>query len=242
MKFESALIRATLIKRYKRFPADVVLATGEIITVHSANTGSMMGCSDPGSIVWLSDSKNPKRKYRYSWEITETSDNVSVGVNTMLSNALVKEAITRNIIEELKGYDSIRSEVSYGKENSRIDILLEKENNSEKCYVEVKNVTAVKDKTALFPDAVSKRGTKHIRELIEMVREGNRGVLCFCVQRNDATAVRPADEIDPEYGKTLRKAINMGMEAIAYRATVSQTKIELKKRLPVITLPVITEY
>ena len=235
MKFKSTLIKATLIKRYKRFLADVELTSGEIITVHSANTGSMMGCSDPGSVIWLSDSKNPKRKCRYSWEITETLDNVFVGINTILSNALVKEAITRNIIKELNGYDSIRSEVPYGKENSRIDILLEKENSSKKCYVEVKNVTAVKDKIALFPDAVTKRGTKHIRELIEMVREGNRGVLCFCVQRKDATAVRPADEIDPEYGKTLREAIKMGVEAIAYRAAVSQTKIELKKRLPVIT-------
>ncbi len=236
MKFKTPLIKATLIKRYKRFLADVSLESGEIITIHTANTGTMLGCSAPGSTVWISDSQNPKRKCQYSWELTELEQGALVGINTMLSNHLVKEGIENCVIKELQGFDVIRSEVQYGSENSRIDLLLEEGWKGEKCYVEVKNVTAVIDGMALFPDAVSKRGAKHLRELIEMVDEGHRAVMCFCVQREDASVLRPADEIDKVYGETLRHALNCGVEAIAYMAEISTCGIELVKRLPVVTM------
>ena len=235
MKFKTPLIKATLIKRYKRFLADVSLESGEIITIHTANTGTMLGCSAPGSTVWISDSQNPKRKCRYSWELTELEQGALVGINTMLSNHLVKEGIENSVIKELQGFDVIRSEVQYGSENSRIDLLLENESKVEKCYVEVKNVTAVIDGMALFPDAVSKRGAKHLRELIEMVNEGYRAVMCFCVQREDASVVRPADEIDKVYGETLRHALDCGVEAIAYMADLSVCGIKLVRGLPVVT-------
>ena len=236
MKFKTPLIKATLIKRYKRFLADVSLESGEIITIHTANTGTMLGCSAPGSTVWISDSRNPKRKCRYSWELTVLEQGALVGINTMLSNHLVREGIVDGAIKELQGYDVIRPEVRYGLENSRIDLLLENDGSDEKCYVEVKNVTAVIDGMALFPDAVSKRGAKHLRELIEMVNDGHRAVICFCVQREDASAVRPADEIDRVYGETLRHALDCGVEAIAYMAKLSISGIELVNGLPVVTI------
>ena len=235
MVFKTPLIKAKLIQRYKRFLADVQLSSGDTITIHTANTGSMMGCSDPGSIVWISDSNNLKRKCRYSWELTQTFNNKLIGINTHLANVLVKEAISNGVIKELQGYDKICFEVPYGNENSRIDILLENVNSEKKCYIEVKNVTAVVDDIAIFPDAVSKRGTKHLRELVGVASKNDRAVLCFCVQREDATSVRPADEIDPVYGKTLRYAMNNGVEVIAYRAVVTPKKIELQKKLTIVT-------
>ena len=246
MKFSGPLVQGTLIRRYKRFLVDVELDSGELITAHTSNTGSMLGCQDPGNRVWLSRSDNPKRKYQHSWEIVQVNTPqgfVPVGINTLLSNKLVHEAISSGAVEELQGYETIRTEVKYGNENSRIDLLLEpftEEQGSMRlpqspCYVEVKNVTLVKDGIAYFPDAVSKRGAKHLRELIEMVRNGARGVIFFCVQRGDATQVKPADHIDPEYGQWLRRAIGEGVEALAYEANVTPEEISLFKRLPVAT-------
>ena len=151
MEFDSPLIRGTLIKRYKRFLADVTLENGDQITAHTPNTGSMKGCSEPGSVVWLRDTKNPDRKYPLSWEMVEAKPDVLVGINTILSNSLVAEAIENGIISELQDYDLIRREVKYGEENSRIDLLLEAAENKPDCYVEVKNVTLVKGETAYFP-------------------------------------------------------------------------------------------
>lgn len=244
MKFSESLVQGTLIRRYKRFLLDVELDSGEQITAHTSNTGSMLGCQDPGSKVWLSRSNNPKRKYQHGWEIVEVDSPkgpVSVGINTLLSNKLVHEAISGGVVKELQGYHSIRPEVKYGIENSRIDLLLEpfKDEQCSKqlpktpCYVEVKNVTLVDDGIAYFPDAVSKRGAKHLRELIEEVRNGNRGVIFFCVQRGDAVMVKPADHIDPEYGQWLRRAVSEGVEALAYQAKVTPQEIILEKRLPV---------
>jgi len=234
MEFTAPLVEATLLRRYKRFLADVRLGDGEIITVHTANTGSMLGCAEPGSRVWLSRSANTARKYPYSWEITETAAGVLVGINTALPNALVREAIEAGVIGELQGYRSVRGEVAYGAERSRIDWLLEDGGEQAACYVEVKNVTAAVADTAIFPDAVSARGAKHLRELMGVVAAGHRGVLCFCVQRNDVTAVRPADEIDAVYGKTLREALQNGVEAVAYQAEVTTTGIALRRSLPVV--------
>jgi len=233
MKFQTPLIAATLLRRYKRFLADVRLADGEVITAHTANTGSMLGCAEPGSRVWLSRSASTTRKYPYSWEISEVSQAVLVGINTALPNTLVKEAIENGVIGELQGFTHLRSEVPYGVERSRIDLLLEREGEPS-CYVEVKNVTAAVDNMGIFPDAVSTRGAKHLRELAAMVEQGHRGVLCFCVQRGDVTAVRPAHEIDSVYAETLREAKGRGVEIIAYQARVTPESIELQRSLPVV--------
>ncbi len=233
MRFKEPLIKATLIRRYKRFLVDVKLKDGSLLTAHTANTGRMMGCSEPNSCVWLSDSKNIKRKYRHSLEITKTINEVNVGVNTSLANLLAKEAIENGCAGQLQGYDNIRTEVVYGNENSRIDLLLEKGDSNSKCYIEVKNVTAVSGNTAIFPDAVTARGVKHLRELTAIVNQ-NRCVMFFCVQRNDAVAMRPADEIDPVYGQAMRKAADAGVEMIAYKAKVTPTEIILQTQIPVI--------
>ncbi len=234
MRFDEPLIGATLLKRYKRFLADVSLDDGTELTVHCPNTGSLLGCHAPGARVWLSRSSNAKRKYPYTWELVEVDDGVLVGINTGRSNALVREAIESGVIGELTGYESIRAEIRYGQENSRADFLLT--TGDEHCYLEVKNVTAaVRDGSALFPDAVSTRGTRHLRELMGIVREpGRRAVLCFCVQRCDVNEVRPADAIDPDYGRTLREALAAGVEAIAYRATLCPRAIALVEPIPVI--------
>lgn len=231
MKFSSTLIEGILIRRYKRFLADVRLNDGSQVTCHTANTGAMTGCAEPGSRVWLSDSKNEKRKYPLSWELVETASGVLIGINTQLSNHLVQEAIELGTIAELQNYPTLRTEVSYGSEKSRIDLLLQ--DGEKLCYVEVKNVTYVEQGTAYFPDAVSKRGSKHLRELIEVVGEGQRGVILFCVQRGDVEQVRPADRVDELYGKTLREALAKGVEALAYQARVTPQGVELIKPLPV---------
>lgn len=234
MLFLNPLIEAKLIRRYKRFLADVELTCGTPRTASCPNTGSMMGVAEPGCRVWLHHAPSPTRKYDYTWELIENVDGVIIGINTSRPNSLVVEAIENGVIKELLGYESIRREVKYGNEGSRIDLLLEKEGKPP-CYVEVKNVTAAVDSgIALFPDAVSQRGTKHLRELMSMVKNGYRAVLIFCVQRNDVTEVRPADDIDPLYGKTLREAILAGVEVLAYGAEVTFTGIYLLKPINVV--------
>ena len=233
MNFASLLVEARLIRRYKRFLADVEFADGTQATASCPNTGSMLGCMKPGSPVWLTHAPSPTRKYDYTWELVEATPGVLVGINTSRPNRLVGEAIAGGVIAELAGYASIRREVKYGTEASRIDLLLEGDGAS--CYVEVKNVTAAVDKgIALFPDAVSERGGKHLRELTTMVREGHRAVLVFCVQRGDVAEVRPADTIDPVYGRTLREAIAGGVEVLAYRARINVRSITLKAGIPVV--------
>ena len=234
MLFPQPLIEGVLIRRYQRFLADVRLSDGRHITAHTANTGSMLGCSGPGSRVWLIRALNPARKYPLSWEIVEVAPGVLVGINTALPNRLVQEAVEHGVARELQGYDRIRGEVAYGTERSRIDLLLERATDNTRCYVEVKNVTAAGQGIALFPDAVSARGAKHLRELMAVVAAGQRGVLCFCVQRGDVHEVRPADAIDPLYGATLRQALAAGVEAIAYRAEISPAGITLRTPLPVV--------
>lgn len=219
-----------LIKRYKRFLADVELADGSMVTVHCPNSGSMKGCATPGSRVFLSRSANSGRKYPLTWELVE-ADSFWVGINTGLPNRLTREAIENGTVAELHGYAAIRPEVPYG-EHSRIDLLLEGQTG--RCFVEVKNVTLVENGRALFPDAVTTRGQKHLNELMRVVREGDRGVIFFTVQRGDGNSVSPADGIDPEYGRLLRLALENGVEALAYRAVVTPEEIRLTERLPVI--------
>jgi len=230
MKLPHPLYQGKLIRRYKRFLADVELENGVTITAHCPNSGSMKGCSDPGMPVLLSQSDNPKRKLKYTWELVK-ANGAWVGIHTGYPNKLVQEAIEAGTIPELQGYTNIRPEVKYGK-NSRVDLLLEGQAGS--CYVEVKNVTLVENGLALFPDAVTTRGQKHLLELMEMVKSGHRSVIFFVVQRADGTAVAPADRIDPEYGRLLRQAVANGVEALAYRAEVTPQHIRLTMRLPVL--------
>jgi len=233
LRYPRALVEGRLIRRYKRFLADVQLPTG-VITAACPNTGSLMGCCEPGSRVWLSESDSATRKYRHTWEIVEVG-RVMVGINTALPNNLVAEAIGEGVIGELAGYHSVRREVAFGEERSRVDLLLEAPGR-EDCYVEVKNVTAAAHQgVALFPDCVSERGSKHLRELMRLKARGLRPVQLYCVQRGDVNEVRPADGIDFEYGRTLREAIAAGVEVLAYRAKVSETEIRLRERIPVVT-------
>jgi len=223
------LLPATLVRRYKRFLADVILTDGSIVTVHCPNSGSMKGCADPGSPVFLSRSSNLDRKYPLGWELVQ-ADGFWTGINTGLPNRLVREAIEDGTVSELQGYATLRPEVPYG-EHSRIDLLLE--GTAGRCFVEVKNVTLVENGRALFPDAVTTRGQKHLSELMRVVSEGDRGVIFFTVQRGDGNSVSPADAIDPEYGRLLRMALANGVEALAYRALVTPEEIRLTERLPV---------
>lgn len=235
MEFDQKLILGTLVKRYKRFLADVQLSDGTIITAHTANTGAMTGCCEPGSRVWLSCSDNPKRKYAHTWEIVEvTADDIPVlvGINTMRSNALVREAIETGVVSELSAYSRMKSEVKYGEQGSRIDLLLSAQGLPD-CYVEVKNVTLAEQGVAYFPDAVSKRALKHVQELQAMVTQGVRAVIFFCVQRTDVELVKPAAHIDSEYAQALQHAVNTGLEVLAYRAELQPWKIALQTPLPV---------
>lgn len=231
MNYSSPLQRVTLVKRYKRFLGDVILADGSQITVHTPNTGSMLGCAEPGSAIWIRDSGSATRKYRHSWELSELASGALVGVNTGLANQLVVEAIRNGVVAPLAGYGRLRTEVPYGQERSRIDILLE-DDALPPCYVEVKNVTARSGGHAIFPDAVTVRGAKHLRELMEVVRQGGRGVIFFCIQREDVSAFRPAHEIDPVYAATLKQAIAAGVEALAWRARLTPVEVVLSQPLP----------
>lgn len=229
MNFSEPLIKAKLIKRYKRFLADVELENGQKITIHTANTGSMTGCAISGSPIWISNSHNPKRKYLYSWELSSTQSSSAgeshlIGINTALANKLVKEAIEQGYISELSQYEKITTEVPYGQENSRIDLLVTY-TDGQKCYIEVKNVTAsFETGIAAFPDAVTVRGSKHLRELELMVQQGHRGVIVFCVQRDDIHTVRTAQEIDPVYARTLFQAAKNGVEILAYGVSFAMTE------------------
>ncbi len=227
MRFKSPLIRATLIQRYKRFLADVRLKNGEVVIAHCTNTGSMMGCKEPGSAVYISRSDNLNRKLLYTWELIRV-DNTWVGINTMHPNKLVPEAVESGVIAELRGYETIRREVKVSA-HSRLDLCLEGKQGN--CFVEIKNVTLASDGTAAFPDAVSERGTKHLKELMRLKRQGHRAAIVFVIQRGDCESFRPADEIDKEYGRWLRRAVKAGVEVLPYRAKVTLKEILLTERI-----------
>ncbi|MFT7670659.1 MAG: sugar fermentation stimulation protein A [Planctomycetota bacterium] len=229
MLIDQAIIEGRLLKRYKRFLADIELQGGEIITAHCPNTGSLTGCVEPGSRVILRDSDNPKRKYRWTFQSVEV-DGSWVNVDTGLPNALVAEAIADSKVPELIGYPDLRREVKYG-ESSRIDILLER--GDERCYVEVKSTTLAADGCARFPDAVTERGRKHLEELARMVLDGHRAVIFFCVSRSDVDRFEPADDIDPRYGEVLRRVLESGVEALAYRTLVEPASFRIGERLPI---------
>ncbi len=225
------LLEGRLVDRYKRFFADVRLADGQTVTAHCPNPGSMRNCRPDNARVWLSKATNPKRKLRFSWELVEV-DAALVAVNTGRANQVVAEALEAGAIEELTGYDRVRPEVRYG-ERSRVDFLLERGEN-DLCYVEVKNVTlGVGGGVTAFPDSVTERGTRHLNELSAVVSAGHRAVLLFCAARSDTRVVRPADDIDPVYGRALRAAAAAGVEILAYGCEVSIQGLWLRNRLPV---------
>lgn len=218
MKFPEPLIEGRLIRRYKRFLADVKLPDGKEVTAHCPNTGSMLGCQPENARVWLSRSDNPKRKLQYTWELVETAPGVLACVNTARSNTQARAAIEAGMVPALAGYAQCRAEVRYGSEKSRIDLLLSGHDQQADAWVEVKNVTLAEGSEGYFPDAVTERGQKHLRELMAQVKAGDRGVLFFVVNHTGIEQVRPADHIDPRYGQLLREACEAGVEVFAYRA------------------------
>jgi sugar fermentation stimulation protein A len=227
MKIAPPLFPATFEKRYKRFFADVRTPSGELLTLHCPNTGSMKNCLVEGSPCWYSLSDNPKRKLPGTLEIVTSGQGNLAGVNTSRPNYLVREVIEADLVPELQGYNQIRTEVRYGEEKSRIDLLLE-DRSLGQCYVEVKNVTLdMGDGLATFPDAVTSRGTKHLRELMAMVAAGHRAVLFFCVQLTGVQRMEVAAEIDPGYAATLSEAVAAGVEVIAWRASIGADQIVL---------------
>jgi len=236
MRFVPPLQEGVLVKRYKRFLADIETMEGNLLTIHCPNTGSMRNCQDAGSRIWYSTADNPKRKYAHTWELVETQRANLVGINTGRANRLVGEALDTGLIEELKGYPVRKPEVRFGSENSRIDFLLRDNTDAERpdCYVEVKNVSLCEGQgTGYFPDAVTARGQKHLRELMEVKLAGSRAVLLFCVQHSGVQRVAPANHIDARYGELMRTAGKMGVEILAYRAAMSPLAIELEHRIPV---------
>lgn len=234
MQFSAPLVRGTLVQRYKRFLADVALENGETVTAHCANPGSMIGLKTPGAEVWLSPNQNPKAKLDWRWELIRVDGHL-VGVSTAHPNAIVAAAVEAGRVAELTGYGGLRREVPYGR-NSRIDILLE-DDDRPACYVEVKNVNLRRvdgpfPSAVEFPDAVTKRGAKHLDEMSDMVAAGCRAVMFYLVQRNDCDHFRIAADIDPHYAETLASARKLGVEAICYTCRMSLEGIELDAPLP----------
>lgn len=231
MRFSTALHKGRLLKRYKRFLADVQLQGGEIVTAHCPNTGSMTSCFEEGANVWLSRNDNPKRKLKWTWEFCENPHGL-VGINTQRPNEVIAEAILAGKIPPLRGYKTLRQEVKYGT-NSRIDILLEDPKKG-KCYVEIKNTTLLNDDVVLFPDAVTTRGLKHLEELKNIAQGGQRAVMVFFVNRPEGQCFSPADTIDPKYGASLRRAAEAGVEILAIRAKSSTEEITTGDSLTII--------
>lgn len=230
--FEKPLIKAKFQKRYKRFFVDAVLDNGELIVSHTNNTGSMKGLLEEGRDAYFLHHNDPKRKLQYTFQMIDAGTSL-VGVNTNIPNSLVYESIVAGDIPELTGYKNAKREVKYGKEGrSRIDVFLTDENRPD-CYVEIKNTTLREGDYATFPDAVTTRGQKHLEELILEVEKGNRAVMFYLAQRSDCNTFKPADSIDPEYGKILRKAVKAGVEVLCYACELDPTGITLAKPLKI---------
>ena len=220
MKFTKPLIRGKFIKRYKRFLADIKLTGGETVTAHCTNSGSMKSCLEGDADVYMSPVDDLKRKTQFTWEMIKINGDW-VGINTNIPNVLAYEAVKNGEIDELQGYTIVKREVKYG--NSRFDVYAE--NEKEKCFIEVKNVTLKEGNFALFPDAVTKRGKKHLEELIRVKESGLRAVMLFVVQRTDVEIFAPAWNIDPDYSEKLNEAYQKGVEIIPVQADVSPGEI-----------------
>lgn len=234
MRFNPPLEEGRLIRRYKRFLADIETVSGELLTIHCPNTGSMLNCQVEGGQVWFSRSNDPKRKLVGTWEIGETPQGRLFCVNTNRANGLIEEALRAGVITELSGFTELKREVAYGQENSRIDFRLDYPNGS--AYVEVKSVTLGFDDTsvAAFPDAVTQRGAKHLRELAHLARDGIRAVQLYCVNLSGIDAVRPAEEIDSAYAAALREAVACGVEVLAYGVQLNHEQMVVDRRLEVL--------
>ncbi|CAK7023892.1 DNA/RNA nuclease SfsA [Providencia rettgeri] len=230
MEFNPCLKSATLIKRYKRFLADVTLPNGEEITIHCANTGAMTGCATPGDTIWYSTSDNPKRKYPYSWELTQTANGDFICINTLRANQLVAQALAEKHIPELSEYSIIKPEMKYGSENSRIDFFL---SNSElpDCFIEVKSVTLLENGHGFFPDAVTLRGQKHLRELSQIAKEGKRAILLFVALHTGIHVASAAAHIDKKYAQLLEEARQSGVEVLCYQADITVQQMALGKQI-----------
>ncbi|MEY0153045.1 DNA/RNA nuclease SfsA [Providencia rettgeri] len=230
MEFEPALQPATLIKRYKRFLADVTLPSGEEITIHCANTGAMTGCAIPGDTIWYSTSNNTKRKYPYSWELTQTTNGHFICINTLRANQLVAQALAEKHIPELSEYSVIKPEVKYGTENSRIDFYLT-QNGLPDCFIEVKSVTLLENNQGFFPDAVTLRGQKHLRELMHIAKEGKRAILLFVALHTGIHVASAAAHIDKQYALLLEEARQSGVEVLCYQADITVQQMVLSKQI-----------
>ena len=233
MQFDPVLEQGRLLKRYKRFFADIECADGSVVTAHCANTGSMKNCMSEGARVWFRRNDDPKRKLKATWELVETPHGRLACINTGRANRLVEEALQNGVIAELAGFTQLRREVKYGEENSRADFCLMFD--QQQVFVEVKSVTLgfANTDTAAFPDAVTTRGAKHLRELTALAASGQRAVLIYCVNLSGITAVRAAQEIDPEYAAALAEAKAAGVEVLAYGTRISPAGIEVVQRLAV---------
>ncbi|ENY5363866.1 DNA/RNA nuclease SfsA [Raoultella ornithinolytica] len=236
MQFNPPLQSAILIKRYKRFLADVVTPDGRELTLHCPNTGAMTGCATPGDTVWYSTSDNPKRKYAHTWELTQTQRGAIICVNTLRANILAKEAILAGNIVELSGYNRLKSEVKYGEEKSRIDIMLQAEER-QNCYIEVKSVTLAENDSGYFPDAVTERGQKHLRELMSVAAAGDRAVILFAVLHSAIDRFSPAHHIDARYAQLLIEAQTKGVEILVYKAELSTEMMTLNKPITAVLTP-----
>lgn len=236
MKYDKPLISAVLIKRYKRFLADVLLDNGEQITVHCANTGAMTGCAVPGSKVWLYKSDNKKRKYLYSWELVELiSPPGFICINTARPNQVVEQGLLKAKISSLADYQQIRREVKYG-DSSRVDFLLTQPGLCD-VYLEVKSVTLHQEQDlGAFPDAVTTRGQKHLQELMAIKHSGSRAVLLFCVMHSLIKRVTVAQAVDEKYARLLREAISKGVEVYCYSVKMSETGLVLDQELPLVNV------
>lgn len=234
MRFSPPLETGRLLRRYKRFLADIETADGELLTIHCPNTGSMFNCMVEGGQVWFSRSNDPKRKLPGTWEISETPQGRLACVNTARANTLVEEALRAGVISELNGFSALKREVPYGVENSRVDFRLDYPQGP--AFVEVKSVTLGFDdsRVAAFPDAVTLRGAKHLRELAALARDGVRAVQLYCVNLSDIDAVRPAVEIDPGYAAALREAMTAGVEVLAYGVRLTPEQVSIERRLEVL--------
>ncbi len=229
MKFSNTLIKAKFIKRYKRFFSDHILENGQVVTAHCPNTGAMTGVAKEGITSWLSESNDPKRKLKWTWELTQENDTI-VGVNTHNPNKIIQEAINNNKIKELLNYKTLKREVKYGV-NSKIDIFLQDENKVN-CYVEIKNVHLSREKgLAEFPDGITSRGTKHLKELAIVAKNGDRAVMLYLIQRNDCSYFKIAEDIDIEYGKAFIDALNAGVEVICIDTILNTSEINIGKKI-----------
>ncbi len=226
MKFEE-LIHGKLIKRYKRFLADITLDTGEEITAHVPNSGAMTSCIEENCDVWVSFHDNPKRKLKYTLELTKMGENL-ICTNTTVANKIAIEAIENGTIKELQGYDNIKPEQKYGNQNSRIDILLWNNDSDKKCFVEIKSVSLNLGETLAFPDAKTTRGQKHLEELRDMVKEGHRAVMLYIIQRTDDLPFRIAHEIDKKYNEIFEEVTKEGVEVLVYQSNINLNEINIK--------------